>query len=120
MGTIIMSIAWDKLHAAAITLAGSGTIKERLAGAYISNLADLDQDQLPAEIRPEFDDLCQALHRVKPNGNEGPVLATVRKMSNREADDCAQRIVTLYGALAHHQGMLEQPVSVRQLYAAEG
>ena len=114
-----MSLAWEKFQAAAITLSGSGRIKQRLAGAYLDNLAELDQKELPPEIQSEFVELCETLSKVPPTGNEGPVLATIRKMSRIEANACAQTIIAMYGTLARHDGVDQQQEPVHQLYAAE-
>jgi hypothetical protein len=37
------------------------------------------------------------MNQVAPLNGEGPICASVRKMSIDEADDCARRIVDLYG-----------------------
>jgi hypothetical protein len=40
------------------------------------------------------------MHRVTPLNGEGPICASVRKMSLSEASECAGRIVTLFGEIA--------------------
>lgn len=95
-----MSATKDRFFRATLELAGSGSIKQRLVGAYSDHLIDLDPDKLPETAKDEFMKLSGALTRVRPINGEGPVRATVRKMSKEEADSAAEAIVSLYGELA--------------------
>ncbi|MCS6946851.1 MAG: hypothetical protein NZM12_04480, partial [Steroidobacteraceae bacterium] len=90
-----MCDAWEKFAAASVLLAGSGTTKERLLAAYRCELAQLDLDSLPTDLRDEYDALHAALHRERPLKGEDPVRATLRKISGAEADQIAQRLVRL-------------------------
>ena len=54
-------------------------------------------------MKQSFADLRVDMNRVTPLNGEGPICASVRKMSVAEASDCAGRIVTLYGELARHR-----------------
>ena len=58
-----MDGAWHRFRAAALMLARSGTVKERLQAAYRIQLADLDSSQLPGDVRKDFDALRTALTR---------------------------------------------------------
>jgi hypothetical protein len=81
-------------------LVGDGAVKQRLLGAYESFLADLVAGELPAHLRPVFDELHRAFHRVEPTtGGETAVRASVRKMSSSDAGAHAESIVQLYVAL---------------------
>ncbi len=95
-----MSIAWQRFHAAALSLARSGSVKERLQRAYRQHLADLDASALPAEVRGDFLALGRALTREKPMRGEDAVSATIRKLSNAEVDDLAGSMIELYGYLS--------------------
>jgi hypothetical protein len=44
-----------------------------------------------------------SLRGVKPLRGEDAVAASVRKMSNQEADDCAAQIVEIYGQICRVQ-----------------
>jgi hypothetical protein len=116
-----MSIAWEKLHSATVTLAGAGPIKQRLFNAYVNHLASLDAEQMPREVRDEFGGLSRALHAVHPLPGEDTVRATIRKMSDGEAKEHAVQIVNLFAAVARAQAnpRIGQPAPVVQLYAAE-
>lgn len=104
-----MSTAWEQLEGAALSLARSGPIKERLAEAYRNHLALVNADELPDALREEFRACHDALTRRRPLRGEDAVRATVRKMSNQEADDVARSVVRLFGALARAETALAMP-----------
>jgi hypothetical protein len=98
-----MLSTWEKFHSATIELAGSGPIKRRLVGAYVNHLASLTEDQLPKEIREDFCTLCREMRRVPPLPGEDPVRATVRKMSDGDANRHAVQIVNMLGVVSRTQ-----------------
>lgn len=117
-----MTTIAEKFLGAALSLARSGAIKDRLTTAYREHLADLEQDQLPQELRAQFESVARALTRERPLfRGEDAVRASVRKMSNEEADECACSIVRLFGALPRAGQTPAMRVSgpVVQLFAAE-
>ncbi len=87
----------DRLYAAVSVLAGDGHIKQRLIRAYQDNLDAIAEDELPQELQQRFRELRSRLHCVAPLNGEGAVCASVRKMSVREASECALAVVDLYG-----------------------
>lgn len=113
---------WEKFHSATVELAGSGPIKQRLFGAYVNHLAALSDDQLPKEIREDFSSFCRAMRAVRPLPGEDAVRATVRKMSDDDANRYAVQIVNMLGIVARTQMSTRTPTSapVVQLYVAEG
>ena len=96
-GDLDMMIAWERLHSATVELAGAGPIKQRLFNAYVNHLASLDTDQLPRELRDDLGRLARAMHAVPPLPGEDTVRATIRKMSDGEANSHAVQIVNLLG-----------------------
>ena len=90
----------DRFHAALTVLAGHGHIKQRLIKAYEENLVDIHEDELPLAMRQSFADLRSDMHRVSPLNGEGPICASVRKMSLTEASEIAGKVVSLYGEIA--------------------
>lgn len=104
-----MSTAWEQLEGAALSLARSGPIKDRLADAYRNHLALVNADELPDALREEFRACHDALTRQRPLRGEDAVRATVRKMSNQEADDVACSVVRLFAALAREETALAMP-----------
>ncbi len=97
----------DRFHAALTVLAGHGHIKQRLIKAYEDNLVEIHDDELPVAVRQSFADLRVDMHRVSPLNGEGPICASVRKMSLNEASEIAGRIVSLYGQIARARDDLQ-------------
>jgi hypothetical protein len=100
----------DRFYAAVSVLAGDGHIKQRLMKAYRDHLDDIVEDDLPRELREPFRELRSRLHCVAPLNGEGPVCASVRKMSVSEASECAVAVVTLYGDIIREAENLQDPL----------
>ena len=94
-----MSYHVDRFFAAVSVLAGHGHIKQRLIKAYEDYLVDVSEDELPIAAKQAFSDLKHQMYRVTPLNGEGPICASVRKMSVDEASECAACIVLLYGEI---------------------
>ena len=92
-----MISAWESLHFATLELVRSTPIKQRLVCAYRRHLAGLPEDQLPCEVRETYSHIRASLSGVQPLRGEDAVAASVRKMSNQEADECAALIVEIFG-----------------------
>ena len=91
-----MSYHVDRFYAAVSVLAAHGHIKQRLITAFEDHLAALTEDDLPIPVRQSFADLRLQMHHVLPLNGEGPVCASVRKMSIEQASECAVSILDLY------------------------
>lgn len=116
-----MQPAWESLHLATSVLVASGSIKARLSEAYLRYLEDLDPSQVPREIRDDYVQLTRTLTHVQPLRGETAVTATVRKMSNEEADRCAAMIVAMLASLYRSQITSSGPAAeVFPLHAADG
>ena len=92
------------MHKATLELAKPTALKHRLTDAFKRHLIDLPAQDLPGEVRQDFEALRQSMTRIRPQHGECPVAATVRKMSIGEADACAARIVALLDTL-HRIGL---------------
>lgn len=115
-----MSTTWERFQSAALSLARSGPIKDRLTAAYRNHLDGIDEGDLPKELREQFQTVTRALTRERPTlRGEDAVRASVRKMSSEEADDHACCIVRLFGAMPHAAVVTRPSAPVVQLYAAE-
>lgn len=97
-----MSYHIDRFYAAMAVLASDGHIKQRLTKAYEDHLDTIKEDELPPAVRPAFADVQAQMHRVAPQNGEGPIRASVRKMSPPEAGECAVAILSLYRELLKH------------------
>lgn len=98
-----MISAWDCFHFATLELVRSTPIKQRLICAYRRHLSAMPEDQLPSEIQETFGQVVRWLRGVQPLRGEDAVAASVRKMSNQEADDCAALIVEMFGRMCRLQ-----------------
>lgn len=115
-----MMSAWESLHFATLELVRSTPIKQRLISAYRRHLASVAEDQLPAEARDSFSQLMRSLAGVQPLRGEDAVAASVRKMSNQEADDCAALIVEIFGLTCQTEANTSrQTASVVQLRSVD-
>lgn len=94
----------DRFHAALTVLAGHGHIKQRLIKAYEENLVDIHEDELPISLKQMFADLRRQMHSVAPLNGEGPICASVRKMSCEEASECASSVVVLFREVTRQSG----------------
>ena len=91
-----MSYHVDRFYAAVSVLAGHGHIKLRLIKAFEDNLVDISEDELPITVKEQYADLKRQMFRVAPLNGEGPICASVRKMSVDEASECAVALLALY------------------------
>jgi hypothetical protein len=120
-----MSRVYDRLESATLLLTRSGAIKDRLSGAWRQYLSNLEPEDLPRELRLPFLELASAIQRERPLRGEDAVRATIRKMSNEDAERHAAHIVRMFCRLTRQQELelAMPPVSsaaVVQLFAAEG
>jgi hypothetical protein len=99
--------AWENLHCATLELVRSTPIKQRLVSAA-RHLTPLVEDQLPNEIRASFAQLMRLLAGVQLQRGEDVVVASVRKMSNQQTDDCATLIVEIFGAVCRADALAQR------------
>jgi hypothetical protein len=94
------SSAWEKLQGATLSLARSGALKDRITDAYRNHLSLLDETELPKDLRETFRSVSDSLTREPPlvRGDDA-FRATIRKMSNCEAEEVATSVVRLFGAV---------------------
>ena len=119
----LMSRVYDRLESATLHFARSGAIKERLEGAWRQCLSNIEADDVPHELRLQFLELSSQVQRERPLRGEDAVRATIRKMSNEEAERLASLIVRMFCRMTRQQELeLSMPppagASVVQLFAA--
>jgi hypothetical protein len=114
-----MISAWDSLHSATLELVRSTPIKQRLICVHRRYLSTLAVEQLPTELRGTFAQVMRAFADVQPLRGEDAVVASVRKMSAQQADDCAALIVEMFGVLSRVESPQRQPAPVVQLRSVE-
>jgi hypothetical protein len=89
----------ERFREAALVLAGSGSLKQRLAQAFHGHLGTLAVDDLPRELRERFSALAAALHSTQRTGSLDSVSASILKMSEAQACEHAQAIVLMFSSL---------------------
>ena len=114
-----MISAWECFHFATLELVRSSPIKQRLICAYRRHLAPLQESDIPSEVRECYAQVMRSLCGVAPLRGEDAVTASVRKMSNQEADDCAAQIVEIFGTMCKTQQNATRSTSVVQLHSVE-
>jgi hypothetical protein len=107
-----MSDLAARLERAVLILVGEGPVKQRLVAAFSECLADLEDVDWPPTLRADFQNLAAALRRVQPVGKEGPIRASIQKMSFSEAAAHAAAIARLYAQLAAPLGERAEPLKV--------
>jgi len=70
--------------------------------AYINHLQDLNLElaDLPVELEREYAQMSSAMHQACALPGESVVRASIRKLSNADAERFASLIVRLFGVLA--------------------
>jgi hypothetical protein len=114
-----MISAWECFHFATLELVRSTPIKQRLVCAYRRHLASLKESEIPSEVRESYGQVMRSLCGVAPQRGEDAVAASVRKMSNQEADDCAAQIVEIFGLMCKTHHSATRTSSVVQLHSVE-
>jgi hypothetical protein len=121
-----MPRVYDRLESATLLFARSGAIKDRLEAAWRKCLANIEAEDLPHDLRLQFLELASRLQREIPLRGEDALRATIRKMSNEEAEHHASHIVRMFCRMTR-QPELDLPMpaaatsaAVVQLFAAEG
>lgn len=117
-----MNVAWEKFQGATLTLVRSGPIKDRLVDAYRNHLADVCEEDLPREVREDFRAVSSCFTRERPAlRGEDAARATIRKMSNDEADRLASSVVRIFSELPRAESAERRSTSAQviPLYIAE-
>jgi hypothetical protein len=114
-----MISAWECFHFATLELVRSAPIKQRLICAFRRHLAVLPEAELPGEVRESFGMVMRSLQGVQPLRGEDAVAASVRKMSNQEADECAALIVEIFGLMCRVHVAPSRPNTVVQLHSVD-
>jgi len=93
---------WEKFFGATMSLVGDRSLKERLEYAAGSIIA-LKHHDLPEDVSDDVLSLIADLTSGNPDGEEGRIHATIKRMSDEEARDTAKRILGLYDNIARHR-----------------
>ena len=87
----------EKCRVAVISLAwGTESLQERLSDSYISALERLKAEELPPEMRDDFESVVYELTKIKPTSDEGSLAASVAQLDDDTANELIERIVGLF------------------------
>lgn len=97
-----MSLAWKKLRAAVIVLAGKGCVRDRLAACIDTHLTGLMPRDLPSEAHPDF---LNYLMVVKRHGDSPAVRPSglINCASDQEVAQVTEAIINMYDAVTRYQ-----------------
>jgi hypothetical protein len=90
----------ERLEAAAMIIAGSEAIKDRLYRAWSLHLADLQSRDFPRDLREDFVAIQDALSRERALAGDTVLKASLRKLSVADSTRFATTIVRAYGQVA--------------------
>jgi len=123
-----MNTTLDLFEAATVSLTRAAPIKDRIADAYRNYLIFVHEEDLPTDVCEEFRALTDTLTRVDPELRHDDALkATIRKMSNSDAEIAASAVVRMFGAISRASGAVphgtansNSKTNVIPLHAATG
>jgi hypothetical protein len=90
----------ERLESAAMIMAGSEAIKDRLFRAWSQHLADLQARDFPRDLRDGFVEIQAALCRERALAGDTVLKASLRKLSVADSTRFATLIVRAYGHVA--------------------
>jgi len=85
-----------QLEAATLGLVGDGTLKDRLCAAFCDHLDDISELDLPEEVQEEFAAMARVMHGARALPGDSVVRASIRKLSNDQAQRYAGLILRTY------------------------
>lgn len=99
----------DRFIAAVRLCTGSDPVKQRLTEAWLTQLDEIQPDELPTHLRSEFASLRQAMYQYKPLPDETGPQASVRKMSVSQATRYTALIVRMLGEILRVKYAIQKP-----------
>lgn len=96
-----MHHAWQKFFLAVTELVeGVGDVRSRLKSAYCDHLQILRLEELPTDLREDFDWIVRMLTRRQPRWEgDTKLVASLKQMRNRTGANFAKKIFDVYRSL---------------------
>jgi len=92
---------WEKFHGAVHSLAGHGTLHDRLENAYTFNIINLDCDQhIPESVQESFNELKAMMTSAEVL--DGRVRASVQAMDDGELSRAVEMIIGIYDSICRY------------------
>lgn len=92
---------WEKFFGATMSLVGEGSLKQRIEDAAIS-IIRLKHHTIPEPVKEDILSLIADLTSGNPEGEEGRIHATIKRMTDEEARFTSKRILGVYDNIARH------------------
>jgi hypothetical protein len=104
-----LSYAWEKSYDAVHHLATSeGDLRKRLISVFLNDIMHIRAEELPEDIRTEFEKLMADAASEEPVGQEGLIDATISRFSADEASRMAERVVNFYTSVVERRTLEKQ------------
>lgn len=95
-----LSYGWEKLHTAVHSLCGTSSQNQRLVNAVVFSLIHITpENDLPDEMREEFQQFMGEMTSVDAVGDEGSVQATVDILGETGVSRAIEKIIGFYDAV---------------------
>jgi len=94
--------AWERLHAASLSLCSSSLFKVRVQYA-VQALHVLKAKDFPPYLRNDFDALWKQMTSTAAKGNEGSIAATIAVLPEEELEIASKKIMSMYDELCRYQ-----------------
>ena len=98
-----MASSHERLKHAMLILEGPGTIQERLASAYRTEVQYVGPEGLDEEMVYVLETINDELTKVETAGDKDTIDMSVQDLTNSEAQGLADQMRNLYEYLGRHQ-----------------
>ncbi|WP_020405215.1 hypothetical protein [Hahella ganghwensis] len=98
-----ISYGWEKLHSAIHSLCGQGEQAERLLNSVVFSLIQITpENDLPEEMRQEFQQFMDDMTSVEAQRDEGRVKATIDTLDEIEIGNKIEKVISFYDSICRH------------------
>jgi len=98
-----LSYGWEKLHLAIHSLCGQGSLCERLVNAVAYHLIHVTpENDLPEDIRGEFQEFMEEITSVEAKGDEGTIQATINTLDEIALKRAVEKIISFYDTVCRY------------------
>ena len=98
-----MASNYERMKQAIVILNGAGSIQERLASAYRTEVQYVDAKGLDKEMVYELENINDQLTKVEAEGDKDTIDMSVETLLDSEAQDLVNQMRNIYDYLARKQ-----------------
>jgi len=99
---MVYMYGWEKLNEAIGTLTGPDSQKQRLAQAIASLSLIRPEQNLPPEMRAEFEQFMKELNSRLAQADEGTIQATVQGLDELQVRDAIDEMISFYDRICRY------------------